>query len=565
MEKTARTRLWVGCMAVAVMVGMASSARAQTIGTSISIDGALPNTNAMLDVQSPSIGAGKGLLIPRVTANQRTNESAALAGGLRDDSGDLRGGVAQGLMIYQTDATEGLYYNTSTNATPIWFFAGGGGDFKSDGSVPMTGPLTSSSTISADQLFNTNNTAAGFNAVALGGTANSASSAGSVIAGGSNNTIIGTASTIGGGWSNVAGNAASDQFIVIGGGDRNAVTDHHSTIGGGRENRISQEYSTIAGGYSNLIDNTYAFIGGGRFNWIRARDNVIGGGGHNLIDSGDIFSVVGGGESNKIYNDRCFIGGGRGNLASNIYVTIGGGDLNFARGDSATIGGGWTNRIESADAAVISGGRGNKIYSNCDYSSIPGGRGNIITNSADYAFAGGYGAHALHDGVFLWADHNTSPRLYSTAENQFMVRASGGYIFYSANNATTGAQLPAGSGSWSSLSDRNAKRALEPLDGREILDSLSGIPMYSWQYKDQAEEIRHVGPMAQDLYAAFGFGEDERHISSIDADGLALSAIQELYSLTRQENEELRSVIQAQEAALEAIQARLSQMEESLK
>jgi len=106
---------------------------------------------------------------------------------------------------------------------------------------------------------------------------------------------------------------------------------------------------------------------------------------------------------------------------------------------------------------------------------------------------------------------------------------------------------------------------LKPLDGRQILESLSGIPMYSWQYKDQAADIRHVGPMAQDLYAAFGFGEDERHISSIDADGLALSAIQELYSLTRQENEELRAVIQVQEAALEAIQARLSQMEENLK
>jgi len=71
--------------------------------------------------------------------------------------------------------------------------------------------------------------------------------------------------------------------------------------------------------------------------------------------------------------------------------------------------------------------------------------------------------------------------------------------------------------------------------------------------------------MAQDLYEAFGYGEDERHISSIDADGLALSAIQELYRITREENETLRSTVQAQEAQLEAIQARLSQMEDALK
>jgi len=402
-KKTARIRVLIGATALIFSAGLATSVHAQTIGTSISEDGALPNDNAMLDVQSPATGAGKGLLIPRVSVNQRTNESAALAGGLLDDAGDLRGGIAHGLMIYQTDGAEGLYYNTSTNATPSWFFAGSGGDFKADGSVPMTGPLMSSSTISADKLFNTNNTIGGSDAVALGGIGNTASGVGSVVAGGSNNTATGTASAIGGGWSNVVGDSTSDQFSVIAGGDRNRITDHHSTIGGGRENRISQEYSTIAGGYSNLIENTYGFIGGGRFNWIRARDNVIGGGGHNLIDSGDIFSFIGGGESNKIHNDRCVIGGGRGNLASNIYVTIGGGDRNFSRGDSSTIGGGWTNWMGSSDAGVIAGGRGNKIYDNCDYSTIVGGRGNIISNSADYSFAGGRGARVNHDGCFRCA------------------------------------------------------------------------------------------------------------------------------------------------------------------
>jgi len=88
----------------------------------INADGSDPNANAALDVSSPSTGDGKGLLIPRVTNAQRTTASAAEAGGLLDDSGDLRGGAAQGLLVYQTDGNQGFYYNTSTTATPSWLF-----------------------------------------------------------------------------------------------------------------------------------------------------------------------------------------------------------------------------------------------------------------------------------------------------------------------------------------------------------------------------------------------------------------------------------------------------------
>jgi regulator of replication initiation timing len=34
--------------------------------------------------------------------------------------------------------------------------------------------------------------------------------------------------------------------------------------------------------------------------------------------------------------------------------------------------------------------------------------------------------------------------------------------------------------------------------------------------------------MAQDFYAAFGVGEDDRHITSVDEDGVALAAIKAL-------------------------------------
>ncbi len=56
----------------------------------------------------------------------------------------------------------------------------------------------------------------------------------------------------------------------------------------------------------------------------------------------------------------------------------------------------------------------------------------------------------------------------------------------------------------------------------------------TWNYRSQDAAIRHIGPVAQDFYAAFGVGEDDRHISTIDADGVALAAIQGLYQVVQQ-------------------------------
>ena len=75
-------------------------------------------------------------------------------------------------------------------------------------------------------------------------------------------------------------------------------------------------------------------------------------------------------------------------------------------------------------------------------------------------------------------------------------------------------------------SDRNAKEQFQPVNGREVLEKVSALPISEWQYKTQAG--RHIGPMAQDFHAAFGTGQDDRHITTVDADGVALAAIQGL-------------------------------------
>jgi hypothetical protein len=97
---------------------------------------------------------------------------------------------------------------------------------------------------------------------------------------------------------------------------------------------------------------------------------------------------------------------------------------------------------------------------------------------------------------------------------------------------TAGVRVAAGGGSWSSISDRNLKENIRPIDTREILQKVAKLSINTWNYKAQDESIRHIGPTAQDFYSAFGVGEDNRYISSIDADGVALAAIKALHEKT---------------------------------
>ena len=60
--------------------------------------------------------------------------------------------------------------------------------------------------------------------------------------------------------------------------------------------------------------------------------------------------------------------------------------------------------------------------------------------------------------------------------------------------------------------------------------------------------------MAQDFYAAFNIGSDDKHISTVDEGGVALAAIQGL-------NEKLKE----KDAKIEAMEKRLADLEELIK
>jgi len=89
------------------------------------------------------------------------------------------------------------------------------------------------------------------------------------------------------------------------------------------------------------------------------------------------------------------------------------------------------------------------------------------------------------------------------------------------------------------ISSADAKADFSPIDSREVLEKLAGIPIQTWRYKSENEDMRHLGPTAQDFYDAFGLGPSRRGIATVDADGVALAAIQGLYEIVRRQQEEI--------------------------
>lgn len=331
-----------------------------------------------------------------------------------------------------------------------------------------------------------------------------------------------------------------------------------SAVGGGIANEANGPRTTVAGGYNNIASDSNATVGGGYGNLASGSQSTIGGGKQNTASG--ICSTIGSGYNNTASGNESTVGGGLSNTASALRATVGGGDSITASGLRSTISGGYSN-TSGNEYATVAGGSYNQATGK--WATIPGGRDNQA--NADYSFAAGYYARvrAADSGALIWAD-STGGVLESTGTNQFLVRASGGTKIFSNSAASAGVQLAAGGGSWSTICDRNAKDNFASVDGREVLDRLASIPIETWNYKSQDESIRHIGPMAQDFAAAFGVGESDTRITTVDADGVALAAIQGLYQLLQEQKAENAQLLERLEK-LERLLAEQPKQEDDMK
>jgi hypothetical protein len=118
-------------------------------------------------------------------------------------------------------------------------------------------------------------------------------------------------------------------------------------------------------------------------------------------------------------------------------------------------------------------------------------------------------------------------------------------------------------GSVSSSSDRNVKRDITAVNPREVLEKVASLPITTWTYTNDASNAKHLGPMAQEFHAAFGLGSSDKHIASVDADGVALAAIQALNAIVREKESriaELERRLAATEKAVAAQQSEAQKM-----
>lgn len=84
-----------------------------------------------------------------------------------------------------------------------------------------------------------------------------------------------------------------------------------------------------------------------------------------------------------------------------------------------------------------------------------------------------------------------------------------------------------------------------------MLERVAALPISTWSYRAEDPSTRHLGLTAQDFAAAFRLGNGDKTISTIDADGVALAAIQGLHQ-----------ILQEKDAQLAAQQERLSSLEQ---
>jgi len=431
-------------------------------------------------------------------------------------------------------------------------------------------------------------------------------------AGGPPNFIAGSAfnsvrpgaigSTIGGGGAQSGTNRILGDFGVIGGGFRNHIgTNGTSVISGGNANKILDlaDSAVIAGGFANTIEfeGNDSVIGGGFLNTIGANASLstIAGGQRHWVLPGASYAMIAGGSDNRAQASYTFAAGRRA-MANHIgaFVWADSQDADFAStadnqfniraqggvrlntDTSLTFGSGsrlWPDQggsIELGDSLAASAFPYVDFHfgvsANQDFNvRLINDANGQLTLSGNQQITGnlGFGAQTRQM-LNLWlAEYGIGVQ---TATEYF--RSAGNFCWFKGGVHNDGQFNPGGgvemmrldsagnlkiSGAFGSLSDREAKENFEPINSREVLEKVAALPLTKWSYRTDAAN-RHIGPTAQDFYAAFDVGLDDKSICTVDADGVALAAIQGL-------NQKVDAGSQRSEVRSRMLEERLQQKE----
>ena len=503
---------------------------------------------------------------------------AQLDGPVVPESISFNGRLADGSGLVVPDGSYNLLFKLYDGGVKVWeenhigvpvssgvFGVILGGAGSSLASVPFREPLELGITVNGGTEIAPRTTltsaafALGVRGLVVVGAQTATGKGPNVLAGDSTNHIAAgvIGATISGGGGDLFGSSNSHPDSVLG---------DWGTIGGGLAN-VAGKYSTIAGGFDNSAKAEAGAVGGGHLNDVRGDYGSIAGGLAN--DANGEFSTVAGGFDNDVDGGRGTIGGGSGNYVSGFKATVPGGSSNLASGNYSFAAGDQARAVhngtfvwgdaQSAPATFEStgdnqfliqagGGVGvntaspNRELTVFDRDDSGDSFINVTaTNSSDRELLLGVnqstgGVISMQTNNALDFRTNSSSRMKIEADGQIAIaRSSASHPVHVGTNSSTGngAHVTAG-GSWTNGSSRNFKSSFEDVDPVVILHKLADLPVTTWTYGNP-DEGRHMGPVAEDFAEAFGLGADERYISTTDADGVAMAAIQGLYRLVMQQ------------------------------
>lgn len=115
-------------------------------------------------------------------------------------------------------------------------------------------------------------------------------------------------------------------------------------------------------------------------------------------------------------------------------------------------------------------------------------------------------------------------------------------------------------GTLSESSDRDKKENFEDVDCEAILKQVADLSITTWNYKTDEEDIRHMGPVAQDFRGAFKLGDSDKTIATTDKVGVSLAAIKALNTKLKGKDVEIKSL----RSELEEVNERMERLETML-
>lgn len=259
--------------------------------------------------------------------------------------------------------------------------------------------------------------------------------------------------------------------------------------------------------------------------------------------------------------------GGALTTAAGIYSFAMGNQNTIASGAQAGVALGSGNDITSTGIAGVALGLNNEVrqqagvaigqnaWSDGDAAVALGYR---TTADADYSMAFGYRASTNgRTGAKVFGDASTTDSIEAVVNNEFAVRAAGGFRFRSNATLTNGCNIAAGGASIACSSSMTLKENFRRVDGEDVLARMRRIPVNSWNYVDEGRESQHVGPFAEDFWREFRLGTEPLSIGHLDIDGVNFAGIKALD--TRTERMQTRIHIQAEEIAV--LRARNAELE----